>query len=76
LQSAFWLATPHARSVPTSPANRSRTRSVQVPRLLLPSKRASWSCCGRKLPVNGAAPSEMLLTASSSNVVPEKFWPA
>ena len=42
---------PHPAREPVSSSYRSRTRSVQVPSASLPSKRESWSRCGRKLPV-------------------------
>ena len=50
-QTALRLVTPQFRSVPESCSKRSRTRRVQVPRRLLPSKRESWSFWGLNVPL-------------------------
>ena len=68
------VSVPQAPSVPVPMSTRSRTRSVQTPCCCLPSKRESWSFCGRKRPVYGAWRA-MAVAASSSKTVLTKSSP-
>jgi len=74
-QPALCVSVPQPLSAPVSFSRRSRTRRVQVPCRCLPSKRASWSFWGRKLPVYGGVPADMPAPASSSKTVPLRLSP-